>query len=185
MIIEVKSALSAERVVLSVIGPHAQEDMTTIFARKVEDIRVTGKTFWLYGSACAQPQKVYAFHPAYVLFLTPATKNSARATTGTKRASVFSTDKQTWYTLPTKLSPVTGRAGYALVLSELTLCVDPIELDLWGYCSENTAIRFRLGASTVLAEKKDSSVEPSRMLSRFRRVAAVGKFAEPGAVWVR
>lgn len=179
----IEQALLSNRVVLSVIGPHAGENMSTIFARKIADIDVTGQTFWLQGSV--RPQKVQMFSPEYVLFLEPSSKNGARPTIDVTQAKEFSKDKQIWCLFPANLSMVTGRAKFALVLSALTLCENGISLDLWGYCSNSGAIRFKLGSSTVLAEKKDSSTDPSRMVSRFRRVAAVGKCSELGAVWVK
>lgn len=183
----IAQALTANRVVLSVIGPHAGEDMREIFSRKSADIRISGKTFWSYASGKANPSLTQEFfsEDSYVLFLEPATKNGARPTTITRQSSVFSTDKKQWKNLPNDLSPVTGRASYALILSDLTLCQQDTIIDLWNYSSKGLAIKFRLGASTVLAEKKDSSVDPSRMLSRFRQVAAIAKISEPYAVWIK
>jgi hypothetical protein len=183
-----RDALGSVRVVLSVMGAHAGEDEGAIFSRKIADVSSTGKTFWVYGAHGARPGLVQNFGAKYVLFLAPSSRNGARPTTTSAHATEFSLNKSAWFPLPEKLSPVTGRMpGYAFVFSRLLLCSDA-EIDLWSYAGESCdagTIRFKLGASTVLARRKDTSWDSGRMLSRFRRVVAVGELEGPGAVWLR
>jgi hypothetical protein len=180
-----REALAADRVVLSVMGAHAGEDEATIFSRKIVDTKRFGRTFWVYGSHTSRPDRVQRSGSRFVLFLAPATSKGARPTTTADRASSFSADGS-WSPLPVGMSPVTGRLagkGYALVLSELALC--DVEIDLWKYASGADAVRFKLGASTLPVCLKDTSSDPLRMLSRFRRVVAVGRLLPPLAVWIK
>ncbi len=44
--------------VISVMGPHAGEDSTAIFARKIADIHNVGRTFWVIRSHKAKPNMI-------------------------------------------------------------------------------------------------------------------------------
>lgn len=183
-------ALGADRVILSVMGAHAGEAEDEIFSRKIWDVANTGKTFWVYGSHSARPALVQDFGAKYVLFLEPSSKNGARPTTTSARASAFSLNRSSWISIPEKLSPVTGRMpGYAFVFSKLSLCADA-EVDLWSYSEESwsyvtKAVRFKLGASTLLARRGDTSWSHDKLRSRFRRIMAVGELTGSGSVWLR
>ena len=75
----------------------------------------------------------------------------------------------------------------ALVFDQLTTDVDRT-LDLWGYADDadsDRPLKFVLGLSTVCAVQKDMSEHPNRMKSRYRRIVAVARLAEPYCVWVR
>jgi hypothetical protein len=61
-------------------------------------------------------------------------------------------------------------------------------LDLWGYADgadPDKPLKFILGLSTACAVRKDMSTHPERMKSRYRRIVAVARLAEPFCVWVR
>lgn len=183
--------LSADRVVLSVMGPHANEDESAIFARKISDIAATGQTLWLCQSPPARPDRAQAFFKdsGEILFLAPATTGGARPTTSAEQMTEFSTDKSRWEAIPA-MSPVTGRriaSAYAFVLESLVLCEASASVDLWQYAAGigDDPVRFKLGVSTLLARKCDTSEQEGRLKSRMRRVIAVGRLVEPYAVWVR
>jgi len=179
-----REALAENRVVLSVMGAHAGEDETAIFSRKLRDIDCVGRTFWAYGSHAARPDLVQRAGSAFILFLAPSKNNGARPTTISRAATCFSAENKLWLPMPDGVGRVTGRLpAYALVLSELSLCSE--ELDVWTYACDNAPVRFRLGASTLLVERKDTSADPRRMASRVRRVIAVGRLETPRAVWIR
>lgn len=172
------------------MGPHALENETAIFARKRADIELTGKTLWLCQSPAARPDRLRMFvnEPCRVFFLAPATKNGARPTTSAHRMTEFSLDKHDWSPISAEIGPVTGQArdgAYALVLSSLEMnVVSP--LDLWSFVDlDGAPIRFRLGASTLLARQGDTSAHPLRTKSRMRRILATGWLTAPYAVWVR
>ena len=186
-------ALAASECVISVMGAHAGEDADTIFERKIEDCKTVGRTFWVAKSAKARPAQVQAvcrLGRGFVIYVEPAIPSGARPTKESDSAIAYSPDRATWLPLPTGLGPVTGQldaSATALVFEELTTDLD-WALDLWGYADgadPDMPLRFILGLSTVCAVRKDMSTHPSRMKSRYRRVVAVGRLAEPYCVWVR
>lgn len=183
----IDEALRADRVVLSVMGPHAGETAEVIFSRKTEDIVACGRTYWLCCSPAARPDRVQAFAPSFVIFLEASTANGARPTTSSERVSEISSDRELWSAVDARVGPITGRlarGAYAFTFSELDTTVST-SLDLWMYAVGESPIRFKLGASTLLAGHKDTSTCLFRMKSRFRRILAIARLADPIAVWVR
>lgn len=184
-------ALVAGRVVLSVMGPHAGEDAATIFSRKMADIARCGRTLWLCRSPPARPDRAQAFFEAargFVLFLAPASKNGARATTEAARATETSPDGAHWRTIDPLIGPVTGRltkGAYAFALSRLVVAPSDARVDLWEYADGNAPVRFRLGASTLLAQRASTAAHAGRALSRFRQIIAIAETTAPHAMWVR
>ena len=83
--------------------------------------------------------------------------------------------------------PVTGQMDHsatALFRDELTTDVDRI-LELSGYtgaADPDKPLKFILGLSTACALQKDMSTHPARMKSRYRRIVAVARLAEPYCV---
>jgi hypothetical protein len=189
----VNEALRASECVISVMGAHAGEDATAIFRRKIDDCRETGLTFWVTKSAKARPAQVQSIcnsSHGYVIFVEPATPGGARPTKKSDSATAYSPDRATWLPLPSGIGPVTGQmddSATALVFDELTTDVDRT-LDLWGYADsadQDRPLRFMLGLSTACAMRKDMSMHTDRMKSRYRRIVAVARLAEPYCVWVR
>lgn len=186
-------AFRASECVVSVMGAHATEDPATIFARKIEDCRTVGRTFWVAKSAKARPAQVQALCRAgvsYVLFVEPASPGGTRPTKESESAAECSPDGATWSSLPDGIGPVTGqmdRRAAALVFDRLTTDVDGV-IDLWEYAdgvNPDMPLKLKLGLSTVCGVRRDMSAHPSRMKSRFRRVVAVGRLAPPYCVWLR
>lgn len=190
----VDKALLARTCVISVMGAHAGEDAAAIFSRKIGDCREVGRTFWVAKSAKARPAQVQAICSAphgYVIFVEPATPGGARPTKESDSATEYSADRGTWLPLPGGIGPVTGQmddSATALVFDQLTTNVDHRTLDLWGYADDadsDKPLKFILGLSTVCAVQKDMSGHPNHMKSRYRRIVAVARLAEPYCVWVR
>jgi hypothetical protein len=186
-------ALGASGCVISVMGAHAGEDADTIFRRKIEDCETVGRTFWVAKSAKARPtqvQTVCRSGKGFVIFVEPASPRGARPTTGSDFATEYSPDKVEWFPLPEGLGPVTGQIddfAAALVLDRFTSDVDH-RVDLWTYAdgaNPDKPLKFILGLSTACALRKDTSEHPERMKSRYRRVVAVARLAEPYCVWLR
>ncbi len=179
-----------DRLLLSVVGPHAGEDEASIFKRKMADLKKSCQTFWLCHSHNARPEFTQMFCDGRdgevpVLFLAPASRRGARPTTESSVMREYSAEKKLWTPLPKEISPVTGKASstaYALVLSELHLGNKDAEIDLSECIDavEDKPVKFRLGASTVIA-KRSAEKRPPNM----RRIVAVGHLAAPYAVWVR
>lgn len=186
-------ALAASECVISVMGAHASEDADVIFGRKIEDCESVGRTFWVAKSAKARPAQVQAIcnpGPGYVIFVEPATPGSARPTTEADSATDYSPDRARWFPLPDGIGPVTGQmdsSATALVFDRLTTDVDRT-VDLWAYADAadpDKPLKFVLGLSTACVVRKDMSAHPQRMKSRYRRVVAVGRLADPYCAWLR
>ena len=188
-----KGALLSKSCIVSVMGDHAGEGTDAIFDRKQNDIKRRGMTFWLMRSLKARPrqvQQVCGSLPAYAIFVEPATKGGARATTADDRAREFSDDGTSWHRLPQGLSPVTGKldkGATALVFDLLSTDVSGV-IDLWDYADAGDSskpLKFILGCATVCAIRKNVGSQPGRMKSRYRRVVAVARLAEPYCAWLR
>lgn len=183
----------SNRLVLSVMGPHAGEDESSIFNRKISDIQKVGQTLWVCQSPAARPDRILPFFEktavANIVFLAPSSPNGARPTTSAQQMSQSSMDGVVWKSIDARLGPVTGfanRFAYSFVLSSIDLLKDPIFIDLWQYVVDNDKpARFKLGASTLLAKHGDSSTLSTRMKSRMRRILAIGVLDWPYSVWVR
>lgn len=185
--------MSNERSVLSIIGPHAGEGVYEMLDRKTADIKRAGKTLWLYSSSAAPPERVQKFFREYndevwVAFYPAADKNGACPTKSADAMTEMSLDRINWQPLPQGISPVTGRRNsYALIVRSLTVYGIVPPDDLWQYAQgeSDSPVRFRQGASTVLARKQDTSNHPERMRSHVRLAVASGRLEKPYAVWVR
>ena len=186
-------ALAQPVSIVSVMGPHAQEDADAIFVRKRADVARVGVTFWLMRSPRARPPQVSALcrhSPAFALFVAPATPGGARPTTMGDPATEYSCDRRSWHPLPDGMSPVTGKldaCAAALVFDMLTTDVNTT-VDLWDYADASapaTPLRFKLGCSTVCAVRTDMGLHPNRMKSRYRPIVALARLTDPDCVWLR
>lgn len=188
-----EEALKSNRCIISVMGAHAGEGVDVIFNRKITDIEQTGITFWLMRSPKARPMQVQNICNSsftYTIFVKPASKGGARPTTNNEAAKEYSANKKLWSQLPNGVGPVTGKidsSATALVFDRMTTNISGT-IDLWNYCdfSDNEKpLKFILGCSTVCAIKKDMSLHPEKMKSRYRGIVAVAKLVEPFCVWLR
>jgi len=185
--------------IISVIGPHAGEDENEIFKRKMSDIEVVGRTFWLIKSHKAKPNMVQAVckqaqkedHNVPCIFIQPFSLSGSTPTKISDSAKKFSTDNLMWSVLPSGLSPVTGKikgSAYALIFNRLQLKQGV--LDLWAYADfldPSKPLKIMQGGSTICALKMDTSSFPDakKIKSRFRGIVAVGNMQEPYAVWLK
>jgi len=186
---------SASRLVVSVMGPHAGEESSVIFRRKIQDIATVGQTFWLVRSLGATPDAVRRLcsgaDSVYVVFVEPSTSGGAQPTRTAVAASEYSIDRTNWVRLPRRLGPVTGkidRGAYALCLDDLRESEPDVLLDLWAYGSPaapHEALRTRIGRSTVCAIRHNTEHDPTRMRSRYRLVKAYGRLRQPFSCWLR
>jgi hypothetical protein len=188
-----EEALKSDLCIISVMGAHAGEGVDVIFNRKIADIELTGKTFWLMRSPKALPiqvQDICKSFPAYTIFVEPSSKGGARPTTNNAAAKEHSVDKKKWSQLSKGVGPVTGKidsSATALVFDIMTTNVSGT-IDLWKYSdfsAEEKPLKFILGCSTVCVIQKDMSTHPDRMKSRYRGIIAVAKLTEPYCVWLR
>jgi hypothetical protein len=184
--------------VLSVMGPHVGEDSDEIFARKIADIRIAGRTFWVIRSHKAKPDMIQTVclaargraNEPLCAFLEPSSPGGAVPTKTSWAAVEYSSDLSKWERLPPGIGPVTGqmtRSACALVFDQLVLCELAV-LDLWHYAdffNQERPVKIRQGASTVGVVGKDTSAHFDRMKSHIRQVVAIGRLTEPFGVWVR
>lgn len=178
--------------IISIIGSHASETLSTIFARKKQEIADDGKAFWLIQSHKATTKQVQRLGQITkpeeripVLFIDAAQTGGAKPTLHQEQASHYSIDGQIWERIPMGIR-VTGnitKKSTALVLSELHVLEHPIPIDLWEYSEFDTEspIKFALGSSTVCAIRKPSI----GMKSKFRNAVAYGKLTSPFGVWLK
>ncbi|MFA6132806.1 MAG: hypothetical protein WC869_02175 [Phycisphaerae bacterium] len=184
--------------VLSVMGPHAGEDAGTIFKRKIDDTRRVGKTFWLVRSYKAKPLMVQNIcreaggkaMRVHCLFIEPSSKGGAIPTKSSSAACEYSADRLKWLSLPRSLGPVTGlmNAGACALVFDKLVLQKHTTVDLWEFADFDdpcTPVVIRQGASTICAVRKDMSSHPDRMKGNVRRLIAVGRLAEPYAVWLK
>jgi len=192
-------ALEAKFVIISVIGPHAGENESQIFNRKINDIEISGKTFWLIKSRKAKPDMVQTIclqakkenKEVFCIFIEPSSVGRSVPTKISNSAKMFSFDKQKWFEIPKNISPVTGKidnSAYALIFNELML--EKGIIDLWKYANffdPLQPIKIVRGASTVCAIKKDMRKVSSKekIKSRFRQIVAIGKLCFPYGVWLK
>jgi hypothetical protein len=189
----IEEALNCPRCVISVMGDHAGEGVGAIFHRKTADIERAGKTFWLIKSTKARPpqvQDICRTNLAYAIFVEPATKGGARPTTTVDASTEYSPDGDSWYRLPEGISPVTGKldSGSAALIFDMITTAVTGSLDLWSYedfSDAQKSLRFILGCSTVCAVRKDMTSHLGGMISRYRKIVAVARLAQPYCVWLR
>ena len=194
-----KENIMEKFVVISVIGPHAGENESEIFDRKINDIKVSGITFWLIKSYRAKPDMVQTIcshakkerENVLCFFIEPSSAGGSVPTKTSSFAQMFSSDMIRWSEFPVGISPVTGKIdsnAYALVFNELKLKNGVI--DLWSYAdflNPLKPLKIMQGASTLCAIRKNMSKMPSqeKIKSRFRRIVAVGKLCSPYGVWLK
>lgn len=183
---------------LSVMGPHAGEDSDTIFARKIEDIRKAGRTFWVVRSHKAKPDMIQTIGATawgmsgdpLCAFISPSSPGGAVPTRTASAAVEYSADRSEWKAMPHGITPVTGQltpSTCALVFDQLRLPTGAA-VDLWQYADffdPESPVRIRQGASTLGVTRRDTSEHSDRMKSHFRQVIAVGRLTHPFGIWLR
>ena len=190
--------ITQEYNLFSVMGPHAGEDCDAIFARKIEDIRNAGRTFWVVRSHRGKPDMIQTIGATVCsnsgeplcAFLAPSSLGGAVPTKTSSAAAEYSANRSKWHALPAGITPVTGQMAAntcAVVLDQLRL-QEAAVVDLWQYAdffNPEWPVKIRQGASTVGVIRRDTSAHPDRMKSHLRQVMAVGRLVEPFAVWLK
>ena len=181
-------------VLFSIVGSHAGESETEIFARKKEEIVNANKSFWLIKSFKAKTKDIQKFcehahndnEEVFCIFLEASQKGGTQPTKTSSVASEFSSDSIQWINIPKSIR-VTGKIDKkttALVLDNLEIINKEVVIDLWNYSNffnDLEPIKFTLGASTICAVKQYNK----GMKSRYRKIIAVGKLVKPFAVWLK
>ncbi len=192
-----KSFSKQKYVVISVIGPHADESEEEILERKRKEIKEIGNSFWLHKSYNAKPDIVQNLckealkerNAPICIFIQASSKKGAQATKQGDRMREFSVDRKQWKRIPAGIL-VTGspKNAFIMIFNKLDLIKEKKCLDLWNYSLfgfPGKAIKIALGASTICCLKESSKDDPNKMKSNLRKVVAIGKLAYPFAAWVR
>jgi hypothetical protein len=181
------------------MGPHAGETELGIFGRKIADINRIGKTFWLNRSYKSKPNMIQQIcaeakkekNNCYCLFIAPSSEGGADPAITSDSATSYSEDALIWNSLPSRLSPVTGkidRGARALVFDQLELINKISFINLWDYAdffNQELPIKIMQGGSTFCALKRDMRNHKNRIVSYRRRIAAVGRMSEPYCVHLK
>lgn len=202
---KIENVMACEGVIISIVGPHAGEELVKIVERKQEDTRLPSKrTFWLVNSRNATPETVQEFCRAttnngevYCLLIKASNKGKgAKDTKDESKAHSFKEKKDGEWKELKEISDVTGRFNSntaGLVFSELKFLGEegkgPVDLNnysIWVMdqkkINPNVGIKIKHGASTVCAICNHPS-EPGMKSSR-RNIVCLGKLAPPFAVWL-
>lgn len=179
--------------IITIIGSHAGEDISTIFSRKQKEMQDMGLSYWLIKSFKAKTDMVQALcaqakkegQSVNCLFIESSQKNGARPTTHSSTVQYISKNNKDWNAVSDgiKITGKIDRNSTALVFDHIHVMNQPLSFDLWGYSEfgTGTPIKLQLGASTICCEQ----VFSEGMQSRFRNVVAVGRLHAPYAVWVK
>jgi hypothetical protein len=190
-----QQALEADRIILSTAGRHAKEEWLEILDRKRRDINNAGHSVWVINANHARPDAVQAFCRSfgarYILFITRAANlkldSSTVADIGTSTADgarTFSANQKSWDDLHPKLTQVTGRINRATTGIWLdALEATPLRpLDLKSFTRHHDGLvleAFNQPNPAFLVRRQEAlQAGPYRTL-------AVGRLAEPFAVWLR
>ena len=174
--------MNKEKIIFTIVGPHAKENLDDIFSRKKRDIKKEGKTFWVIKRIKQKkPNDVQEFckNPdVKIYFISPATKDGAQDTKSNTKNKEYSEDNKCWNKLP--ISKVTGTGkDCAFILDSLEM-KNNCEIDINHYAEEShKPVEFLRGASTICAIKEDMTSHPNRLKSNIRKVWAVGTLKYP------
>ncbi|RLC35607.1 hypothetical protein DRH14_00500 [Candidatus Shapirobacteria bacterium] len=189
----ISKILNNKFLILSIVGTHAEENLSNIFNRKINEINNTSYTFWLIKSFRAKTEQIQQMAQSslntsqkiYCFFISPSQKNGAQPTKIVSLAQQFSNDNINWLKIPKQIK-VTGKIDNhttGLVFDKISLTKNT-QIDLWQYSNffdQSKPIKMSQGASTVCAIKKYNQ----GMKSRYRQILAIGRLKHPYAVFLR
>lgn len=190
---ELNQVISNEYLIISIVGSHANEDLSNIFLRKQQEIQKTSRAYWLVQSHKAKTALVQVFceearvegFDVYCLFIEPAQPGGANPTLHDTVATAFSADNQDWKPFPDGIK-VTGKiskSSTALIFDELKILNTPVAFNL-GNCFEYRTgypVNFMLGASTICCTHHSSGEQDTHL----RKIVGFGKLTFPSAVYLR
>ena len=153
---------SCERVVFSIVGKHAGEEISEILKRKLTDLAIVGQTFWMVSideKVASKINDLIAEGETHVLFLESSGK--ARPAVSEERAEGYIDIDGNENKFSSALSPVTGninKYAYAFMLSDLTICAPKsYKIDTCffedQFLQTEESVKFTLGYSTVPCKK--------------------------------
>ncbi len=156
--------IKSESILVMKIGYHGAEDIDTIIARKKEEEKKCGQTYWGYGGVLCHPIRVVQNFASQVgtkkiKVLFSVTKSPFQS--DPTRAKYFSEDGKTWSPLHDSANVLASK--FAIVLRSLKACKKTIVLN--DYCVPigpskgrplNEYLRFRVDKAVgTLSNKKN------------------------------
>lgn len=175
-------------IIISVIGPHAGEDLSTIFTRKIKDTTTCGYTYWISKSRVISPEIISSFQKEskddlYMIFIKTSMNSYGKDTLHSESATKAQ-EKNGWQEIDPKLSPVTGKMPtYGLKFDNICVLDQKYKIDLKNYCEwdmdankRNNPVKIMMGKSTICVRKSEKKQE---MKNGIREIVAYAKLAEP------
>ena len=175
-------------IIISVIGPHAGEDLSTIFERKIKDITTCGYTYWICKSRVISPEIISSFqnenkNDLYMIFIKTSTNSQGKDTLNSESATQVK-EKNGWQEIDPKLSPVTGKMPTnGFKFDKICVLDQKSKIDLKNYCEwdmdinkRNNSIKIMMGKSTICVQKSENKQE---MKNGEREIVAYAKLADP------
>ena len=126
-----------------------------------------------------------------MIWIDASTKGGAKPTSLADQLTHFSQNGESWSPIPHNIV-VTGKQQKNLACFIFdSIVVLPLssrkKFDLWDYAEPNTLdpIKFRIGASTCLAVRHDTSNSENKMKGHMRNVVAVARLRSPHCVFIK
>lgn len=169
--------------IISVIGPHAGEELDYIISRKKSDIEKFGFTFWFFKkNYLCNDKLILEYKPIIVNFLAPKVKGTAKDTKVAKIAQQYSLDNINWVDIPPDMSSVTGnihKNSIALMISGLVYSKTGIFLS--GYQNaKDSPIKLNQFSSTQVIKEVTSSISDN-----YREDLLTGQLYQQGFAFLR
>lgn len=185
---DIDKILKLDRIVISVVGPHAGENYGAIIKRKRKEISDTKYCFWYINSYVARPDTIQNFfngiNDSYCLFIESVGKKDENTITR-DTAREYSIDGKNWEKIPptVKVTGLLNKGATALIIDELESLDAKINFNIKEYYnylnSEKDKQLILQGKSTVCCKKKECKE------NRSRKILAIGHLIKPYGVWVK
>lgn len=169
--------------IISVIGPHAGEELDYIISRKRSDIEKFGFTFWFFKkNYLCNDKLILEYKPTIVNFLAPKVKGTAKDTKIAKIAQQYSLDNINWVDIPLEMSLVTGnihKNSIALMLSGLEWCNTGIFLTYYQN-AKNLPVKLNQFSSTQVIKEMSPNISDN-----YRDILLTGLLHQQGFAFLR
>jgi hypothetical protein len=177
-------------IIISVIGPHAGEDLPTIFQRKIADIKVCGYTYWICKSRVISSEIIRSFLPQnkndlYIIFIKTATNSQGKDTLKSE-AAIAVKETDVWEQIDNRLTPITGKMpafGFKFESISVVKEGEKFKINLENYGEwdlepnkRGQPVKIMMGKSTICVSKSNKKNE---MKNGVREIVAFAKLADP------
>lgn len=191
-----------ERIIISVIGPHAGKSVEDNFSEKISDIQNFGYCYWISKSWACNMSTVLNFckEKEVLLVWILSSSNSYGKDTNTRQIANYWRENENceWKEMNKKMNKTTGKLpSNSFLLDEISIVDSNIEIDLWKYIEysdnpDRNGLPFKsiMGKSTICVVNIDKYPENNiKNLSKHeievankknkRKVVAIGRLKNP------